>query len=57
MTPETLPTIIAKAVQQARAVAIEAEWPTPDTIEFLIAKANAEARSLASKVGKKMADA
>jgi large subunit ribosomal protein L10 len=57
VTPETLPSIIAKAVQQARAVAIEAEWPTPDTIEFLIAKANAEARSLASKVGKKMADA
>jgi large subunit ribosomal protein L10 len=57
VTPETLPSIIAKAVQQARAVAVEAEWPTPETIEFLIAKANAEARSLASKVGKKMADA
>ncbi len=57
VTPETLPSIIAKAVQQARAVAIEAEWATPQTIELLIAKANAEARSLASKVGKKMADA
>lgn len=57
VTPETLPLIIAKAVQQARAVAVEAEWPTPDTIELLIAKANAEARSLASEVGKKMADA
>jgi large subunit ribosomal protein L10 len=57
VTPETLPSIIAKAVQQARAVAVEAEWPTPQTIELLIAKANAEARSLASKVGKKMADA
>ncbi|MCJ7730740.1 50S ribosomal protein L10 [Candidatus Bathyarchaeota archaeon] len=57
VTPETLPSIIAKAVLQARAVAVEAEWPTPETIELLIAKANAEARSLASKVGKKMADA
>ena len=57
VTPETLPSIIAKAVQQARAVAVEAEWPTPETIELLIAKANAEARGLASKVGKKMADA
>ena len=57
VTPETLPTIIAKAVQQARAVAVEAEWPTPETIELLVAKANAEARSLASEVGKKMADA
>jgi large subunit ribosomal protein L10 len=57
VTPETLPSIIVKAVQQARAVAVEAEWPTPQTIELLIAKANAEARSLASKVGKKMAEA
>jgi large subunit ribosomal protein L10 len=57
MTPETLPSIIAKAVQQARAVAIGAEWPTNQTIEFLIVKANAEARSLASEVGKKMANA
>ncbi len=57
VTPETLPSIIVKAVQQAHAVAVEAEWPTPQTIEFLIAKANAEARSLASKVGKKMAEA
>jgi large subunit ribosomal protein L10 len=57
VTPETLPSIIAKAVLQARTVAVEAEWPTPETIELLIAKANAEARSLASKVGKKMADA
>jgi len=56
-TPETMPMIIAKAVQQAHAVAIEAEWPTPQTIEFLIAKANAEARSLARKVGEKMAEA
>jgi len=57
VTPETLPSIIAKAVLQARTVAVAAEWPTPETIELLIAKANAEARSLASKVGKKMADA
>ncbi|MFC1803241.1 50S ribosomal protein L10 [Thermoproteota archaeon] len=57
MTPETLPSIIAKAVQQARAVAVEAEWPTNQTIELLIVKANAEARSLASEVGKKMASA
>ena len=57
VTPETLPSIIAKAVQQARAVAVEAEWPTPQTIELLIAKANAEARGLASVVGKKMAEA
>jgi large subunit ribosomal protein L10 len=57
VTPETLPSILAKAVQQARAVAMEAEWPTPETIELLIVKANAEARGLASKVGEKMADA
>ncbi len=57
VTQETLPSIIAKAVQQARAVAIEAEWATPQTIEILIAKANAQAMGLASKVGKKMAEA
>jgi large subunit ribosomal protein L10 len=57
LTPETTPTIIAKAVAQARAVAVEAEWPTPETIEILIVKANAQARSLASRVGKKMAEA
>jgi len=57
VTPETLPSIIAKAVQQARAVAVEAEWPTPQTIELLIAKADAQAKGLASKVGKKMAEA
>jgi len=57
VTPETLPSIIAKAVQQARAVAMEAEWPTPQTIELLIAKADAQAKGLASKVGKKMAEA
>ena len=57
VTPETLPSIIAKAVQQARSVAVEAEWPTPQTIELLIAKADAQAKGLASKVGKKMAEA
>jgi large subunit ribosomal protein L10 len=57
VTPETLPSIIAKAVQQARAVAVEAEWPTPQTIELLIAKADAQAKGLARKVGKKMAEA
>ncbi len=57
VTPETLPSIIAKAVQQARAVALEAEWPTPQTIELLIAKADAQAKGLASRVGKKMAEA
>ena len=57
VTPETLPSIIAKAVQQARAVAIEAEWASPQTIEILIAKANAQAMGLARKVGKKMAEA
>jgi len=57
VTPETLPSIIVKAVQQARAVAIEAEWASPQTIEILIAKANAQAMGLASKVGKKMAEA
>jgi len=56
LTPETSPSIIARAVLQARAVAIESEWPTTQTIEFLIAKANSEARSLASQVGKKMAE-
>lgn len=56
-TPETTPTIIAKAVAQATAVAVEAEWPTTETIDILIAKANAQARSLASRVGKKMAEA
>ena len=57
VTPETLPSIIAKAVQQARSVAIEAEWATPQTVEILIAKANAQAMGLASRVGKKMAEA
>ena len=55
-TPETTPTIIAKAVAEATAVAVEAEWPTPETIDLLIVKANAQARSLASRVGKKMAE-
>ena len=54
-TPATVPTILAKAFQQARSVALESEWPTKDTIEVLIAKAHSQARSLASKVGKKMA--
>ena len=57
VTPQTAPTILSKAAQQAMAVAIEAEWPTEETIELLIAKASAEAKSLASKVGKKMAEA
>jgi len=55
VTPQTAPTILVKAFQQAQAVALEAEWPTADTIELLVAKANAQARSLASRVGKKMA--
>jgi len=55
-TPATVPTILAKAFQQARSVALESEWPTKDTIEVLIAKANSQARSLASNVGKKMAN-
>jgi hypothetical protein len=50
-----VPTILAKAFQQARSVAMEAEWATKDTVELLIAKANSQARSLASMVGKKMA--
>ena len=50
-----MPTILAKAFQQARSVALESEWPTKDTIELLITKAHSQARSLASKVGKKMA--
>ena len=54
-TPATVPTILAKAFQQARSVALEAEWATRDTVELLIAKANSQARSLASMVGKKMA--
>ncbi len=54
-TPATVPTILAKAFQQARSVALEAEWATRDTVELLIAKANSQARSLASKVGEKMA--
>mgnify|MGYP001071401591 CR=1 FL=1 len=54
-TPATVPTILAKAFQQARSVALESEWPTKDTIEVLIAKAHSQARSLASNVGKKMA--
>ena len=57
VTPETLPSIIAKAVQQARSVAVEAGWPTSQTIELLIAKADAQAKGLARKVGKKMAEA
>jgi len=55
-TPATVPTILAKAFQQARSVALEAEWATRDTVELLIAKANSQARSLASMVGKKMAE-
>lgn len=55
-TPATVPTILAKAFQQARSVALEAEWATKDTVELLIAKANSQARSLASAVGKKMAE-
>ncbi len=55
-TPATVPTILAKAFQQARSVALESEWPTKDTIEVLIAKAHSQARSLASKVGKEMAN-
>ena len=55
-TPATVPTILAKAFQQARSVALESEWPTKDTIEVLIAKAHSQARSLASNVGKKMAN-
>lgn len=55
-TPATVPTILAKAFQQARSVALESEWPTKDTIEALIAKAHSQARSLASKVGKEMAN-
>ena len=54
-TPATVPTILAKAFQQARSVALEAEWATKDTVELLIAKANSQARSHASMVGKKMA--
>ena len=54
-TPATVPTILAKAFQQARSVALEAEWATRDTVELLITKANSQARSLASMVGKKMA--
>lgn len=55
-TPATVPTILAKAFQQARSVALEAEWATKDTVELLIAKANSQARSLASAVGKKMVE-
>jgi hypothetical protein len=57
VTPQTLPSIITKAVQQARSVAIESAWPTPQTIEFLITKADAQAKGLAITVGKKMAEA
>ncbi len=55
-TPATVPTILAKAFQQARSVALEAEWATKDTVELLIAKANSQAHSLASAVGKKMVE-
>ena len=55
-TPATVPTILAKAFQQARSVALESEWPTKETVELLIAKANSQARSLASTVGQKLAD-
>lgn len=55
-TPATVPTILAKAFQQARSVALEAEWATRDTVGLLIAKANSQARSLANMVGKKMAE-
>ena len=55
-TPATVPTILAKAFQQARSVALESEWPTKDTIKVLIAKAHSQARTLASKVGNEMAN-
>jgi len=55
-TPATVPTILAKAFQQARSVALESEWPTKETVELLIAKANSQARSLASIVGQKLAE-
>ena len=55
-TPATVPTILAKAFQQARSVALESEWPTKETVELLIAKANSQARSLASTVGEKLAE-
>lgn len=55
-TPATVPTILAKAFQQARSVALESEWPTRDTVELLITKANSQARSLASRVGEKLAE-
>jgi large subunit ribosomal protein L10 len=55
-TPATVPTILAKAFQQARSVALESEWPTKETVELLIAKANSQARSLASTVGHKLAE-
>ncbi|MBD3173505.1 50S ribosomal protein L10 [Candidatus Bathyarchaeota archaeon] len=57
VTPQTLPSILAKAVTKARSVAVESEWPTSQTIDLLISKANGQARSLASKVGEKMAEA
>jgi hypothetical protein len=57
MTPQTISSIIAKAMQQARSVAMESAWPTPETIEFLITTADVQAKELAKKVGKKMAEA
>jgi large subunit ribosomal protein L10 len=48
---------LEQAVGGAYKVAVEAEWPTPQIIELLIAKSDAQAKSLASKVGKKMAEA
>ncbi len=53
VTPETAPTLLGMAQQQAKAVAIEAGYVTPETAAEVIAKANAQAKALQEKVDAK----
>jgi large subunit ribosomal protein L10 len=53
VSPETAPTLLSMAQQQAKAVAVEAGYVTPDTAAEIIAKANAQAKSLQEKVDAK----
>ena len=53
VSPETAPTLLSMAQQQAKVVAVEAGYVTPDTAAEIIAKANAQAKSLQEKVAAK----
>jgi len=45
-TPQTVPTLLALAAQNARKVALEAGYATPETVRDLIARAHAQAVTL-----------